>query len=98
MLVIASSFFIAFSSCKKNHDVTLPPIGGYNSSDEVAATNLVAYWNFDGNQNEIKSGTAATSSDRVTYTSGVKGQAVKLDSGYLFYNSIPALNGMTTFL
>ncbi len=93
-------FSVVIISCKKKDstpDVVLPPIGGYNTSDEVAATNLVAYWNFDGNQNEIKSSTASTSSDRVTYASGIKGQAIKLDSGYVFYNSIPALDGMTTF-
>jgi Concanavalin A-like lectin/glucanases superfamily len=88
---------IAFVSCKKNSDVPLPLIGGYSTSDSVAASSLVAYWNFDGNQNEIKSGTAVTSTSRVTYTTGIKGQAVKLDSGFLFYNSIPALNGITTF-
>jgi|SRR5665647_3353 len=98
LLIGAFLFSVLFTSCKKKStDVQLPPIGGYNNSDAVAASNLVAYWNFDGNQNEIKSGTAATSSDRVTYTPGIKGQAVKLDSGYLFYNAIPALNSMTTF-
>jgi concanavalin A-like lectin/glucanase superfamily protein len=100
-LILAGTFLFsaAMTSCKKNStpDVTLPPIGGYSTSDSVAAANLVGYWNFDGNQNEIKSGTAATSSDRVSYTSGIKGQALKCDSGYVFYNSIPALNGMTTF-
>jgi len=86
------------TSCKKsNTDVVLPPIGGYANSDAVAATNLVAYWNFDGNQNEIKSSTSATSVSRVGYTPGIKGQAVKSDSGYLFYNSIPALNALSTF-
>jgi Concanavalin A-like lectin/glucanases superfamily len=96
-VAIAALFIIGFASCKKNKDVVLPTIGGYANSDAVAATNLVAYWNFDGTQNEIKSGTAVTSTDRVSYTPGIKGQAVKLDSGYLFYNSIPALNGLTTF-
>jgi hypothetical protein len=87
--------FVITSCKKKTPDVVLPTIGGYNNSDEVGAANLVAYWNFDGNQNEIKSGTAATSSAGATYTSGVKGQAVKLDSGYVFYNAIPALNTTT---
>ena len=100
-LILAGTFLfsVAMTSCSKKStpDVTLPPIGGYASSDSVAAANLVAYWNFDGNQNEIKSGTAATSSDRVSYTTGIKGQALLCDSGYVFYNSIPALNGMTTF-
>jgi hypothetical protein len=97
-LILAGTFLfsVAMTSCSKNDtpDVTLPPIGGYSSSDSVAASNLVAYWNFDGNKKEIKSGTDATSSSRDSYTSGIKGQAVKLDSGYVFYNSIPA---MTTF-
>ncbi len=100
-LILAGTFLFsaAMTSCSKNStpDVTLPPIGGYSTSDSVAAANLVAYWNFDGNQNEIKSGTAATSSARVSYTTGIKGQALLCDSGYVFYNSIPALNGMTAF-
>lgn len=102
-LVLAGTFLFSavLTSCSKNKstpDVPLPPIGGYASSDSVAAANLVAYWNFDGNQNEIKSGTAATSSARATYmTNGIKGQALMLDSGYVFYNSIPALDGLTTF-
>jgi hypothetical protein len=100
-LILAGTFLfsVAMTSCSKDDtpDVQLPDIGGYSSSDSVAATNLVAYWNFDGNKKEIKSGTDATSSERDTYTTGIKGQAIKLDSGYVFYNSIPAVNAMTTF-
>jgi len=100
-LILAGIFLFsaALTSCKKSStpDVPLPNIGGYPSSDSVASSNLVAYWNFDGNQNEIKSGTAATSSANATYTPGIEGQAIKLDSGYVFYNSIPSLNGMTSF-
>ena len=98
MLMAAAVLTIGFVSCdKKKDDVKLEPIGGYNNSDEVAATNLVAYWNFDGNKKEIKSGMDATSSARDTYTAGVKGQAVKLDSGYVFYKSVPALNTLKAF-
>jgi len=101
-MILAGTFLfsVAFTSCSKDDstpDIQLPPIGGYAASDSVASANLVAYWNFDGNQKEIKSGTAPTSSANASYTDGVEGQAVKLDSGYLFYNSIPALDGMTTF-
>ncbi|MEO8720557.1 MAG: LamG-like jellyroll fold domain-containing protein [Ginsengibacter sp.] len=101
-LILAGTFLFSalLTSCTKDSttpDVPLPPIGGYAASDSVASANLVAYWNFDGNQKEIKSGTDATSASGATYTSGIKGQAIKLDSGYVFYNSIPALNGMTTF-
>jgi hypothetical protein len=101
-MIVAGTFLFsaAITSCSKDTgapDIQLPPIGGYAASDSVASANLVAYWNFDGNQKEVKSGTAPTSSANATYTSGVEGQAVKLDSGYLFYNSIPALDGMSTF-
>ena len=100
-LVLAGTFLFSaiLTSCSKSStpDVTLPDIGGYSSSDSVASSNLVAYWNFDGNKKEIKSGTDASSSAHDTYTDGVKGQAINLDSGYVFYNSIPALNGMTAF-
>lgn len=103
-LILAGTFLFsaAMTSCSKSDntppDVQLPPIGGYAASDSVAAKNLVAYWNFDGNQNEVKSGTPATSQENVSYIpNGIKGQALKLDSGYVFYKSIPALDGMSTF-
>lgn len=97
--LIAGALIFSISSCgsKGGGDVVLPPIGGYANSDAVAAANRVAYWNFDGNQMETKTSTAPSSISRVTYTPGIKGQAVKLDSGYLFYNSIPALNGLTAW-
>ena len=50
------------SSCDDDDDIVLPPIGGYNSSDEIGAANLQGYWGFEGNGNEAKSGTAPTSS------------------------------------
>jgi hypothetical protein len=100
-LILAGTFLFSalITSCSKskNNDVTLLDIGGYPSSDSVASSNLVAYWNFDGNQKEIKSNTDATSSKNVSYTDGVEGQALKFDSGYVFYNSIPKLDGMTSF-
>lgn len=98
LLVVAAVFTFAMSSCKKNGgDVQLPPIDGYNNSNEVAKDNLMAYWDFEGNSNEMKSGAASTSSSRVTYVPGVKGQAIKLDSGYVFFKNVPAINAMTSF-
>ena len=81
------------TSCKKsNSDVVLPPIGGYNTSNDVAAANLKAHWAFDGNANESISSTAPSTSLKSTFVPGVKGQAVKLDSGYILYPTIAALN------
>lgn len=73
-------------NCNKNNDVPLPPIGGYNNSNEVAAASLKAYWPLDGNGTESKSGTLPTSSSGVTYaTGGVKGQAATFANGYIYY-------------
>ena len=77
---------VTMSSCKKkSSDPVLPPIGGYNNSNEVAATNLKAHWTFDGTSNEAISATAPTTSLRATFVAGIKGQAVHLDSGYILY-------------
>ncbi len=81
------------TSCKKSkNDVVLPPIGGYNTSNDVAAANLKAHWTFDGNANESISSTAPSTSLKSSFVPGVKGQAVKLDSGYILYPTIAALN------
>jgi len=90
---IAAVVLLAGVGCSdKNNDIVLPPIGGYNTSNDVAAANLKAHWTFDGNSNERISNTAPTTSLRATYVAGRKGQAVKLDSGYILYPTIAALN------
>ena len=78
---------ITAGNCGKD-DVPLPQIGGYNNSNEVAAGNLLAHWGFDGNGNERKTNTAPTASANATFSAtGVKGQAVTLNKGYLYYAS-----------
>ncbi|TCC94503.1 LamG domain-containing protein [Pedobacter frigiditerrae] len=87
-----------FSSCKKDGNPNNLPeidasnyagkIDGFSSSDEVYPKNLVAYWSFDGTKNEIKSATAPTSTSNDTFIpSGVKGQALSLNAGYLYYGT-----------
>ncbi len=81
------------SSCSKSSsDPVLPQIGGYNNSNEVAAANLKAHWGFEGTTNESITGAVPTASLRASFVTGVKGQALKLDSGYLLYPSMAALN------
>ena len=83
----------AFTSCKKDDGATsLPPIGGYNNSDEVAATNLLAHWTFDGTNNEVISGKAPSNSSNASFVTGKKGQALQLNSGFLVYPTIDKLN------
>lgn len=78
--------------CSKSKDA-LPKIDGYNNSDEVAASNLVAHWTFDGINNEVISNTPpAHSYGTVGFTTGPLGQALKLDSGALVFPSITAIS------
>jgi hypothetical protein len=61
-------------------------IDGYTSSEEIYPDNLVAYWSFDDTKNELVSATAPTASANDTYAEGgVRGKALSLNSGYLYY-------------
>ena len=62
---IAVALGIAFFvGCSGSDDaIQLPPIGGYNSADEVGAADLIAYWPLNGNGIEIKSNTSAQVDD-----------------------------------
>lgn len=60
-LAFALSLGVFVSSCSDDDNddgvTMLPPIGGYNSADEVAAADLTAYWPLNGNGTESKSNT-----------------------------------------
>lgn len=96
LLLACALTFTVFTAgdCNKDEDPPLPPIGGYNNSDEVGAANLRAYWPLDGNGNEAKSSTAPTASVNVTYTTGVKGQSANFNNGYIYFGS--AVGGALT--
>ncbi len=83
-------------SCKKDGNPNNLPsvstatyegtIDGYKSSDDIFPANLIAYWSFDDTKNELKSATAPTSSANDSYvTGGVRGKALNLTAGYLYY-------------
>ncbi len=73
-------------------DSALPPIGGYNSADEVAAASLKAYWPLNGNGVESISNTSPSSTVATSYVAGIKGQGASFSEGYLAYPSIAALS------
>lgn len=91
---------IALAGCSKSSS-SLPPINGYNSSNDVAKDNLKAHWTFDNTKVEAVSSVAPTADHGSSYTAGVIGQAIKLDSGYLTYPTISSLGtdtlAMTSF-
>jgi hypothetical protein len=79
------------TSCKSDK-ASLPKIGPYDNSNQVASANLLAHWTFDGTYAEEKSGKTPTTSVGASFTTGIKGQALHLVNGYLIYPTIPALS------
>lgn len=92
MAIALTAGLIGCSDDDNNNNNTLPPIGGYNSANEVASADLLAYWPLDGNGTESKSNVSPSASVAATYGAGAKGQAVTFNQGYLNYPVIPALN------
>lgn len=89
MALVAGSLL---SSCSNDDDKKLPPIGGYNSSSDIASSNLLAYWPFDGNNTEAKSNTNPTNAKNASFTTGAKGQALSLADGFVLYPTIASLS------
>jgi hypothetical protein len=89
--MIALSSVAFMTSCSSDDGPSLPPIGGYNSADEIAATDLVAYWPLNGNGVESKSNTSPSNTVGVTYEMGVKGEGAKLMNGFLSYPEIASM-------
>ncbi len=92
--VIAAAV-LSLGGCSKKD--ALPAVNGYNSSNDVAATNLLAHWTFDNTTSETISSTAPTTMTGNSFTTGVKGQALSLSAGYLLYPTIAALSSANAF-
>lgn len=75
-----------------------PPIsGGYVNSREVAATNLVGYWAFNGSLIDSVSGTAGTNAG-TSFSTGFKGQALQgTDNAYALAAPSNAVKSMTMY-
>jgi len=98
ILVSAFAFSIAFASftsCSSDGGSSLPPIGGYNSADEVAAASLKAYWPLDGNGKEQISNTTPSTTQNVSWVTGPKGQAAQFNLGWLKYPAITNITGLS---
>jgi len=101
LLLAGSALLVSgtFSSCKKssnNNNNNLPPIGGYNTSNDVAAANLMAHWTFDNTNNEAISSTAPKTVQGASFVTGVKGQALSLNKGYLAFP--PTITNLNTVM
>ncbi len=94
--ILAILIATGFNACKKDGNPNNLPsvspadyaggIDGFNSSDEVFPSKLIAYWSFDDTKNELQSATAPTSSVNNSFiTGGVRGKALSLAAGYLHF-------------
>ena len=89
---VMAAAVLTFASCSKD-EKTLPKIDGYNNSNEVAASNLVAHWTFDETNNERISSTAPSNTyGTVGFTTGQIGKALQLTKGALVYPAIANIN------
>ena len=91
------------TSCSDNVDsnepLEYPPIGSYNTSDDVNEENLVAKWSFDNSIADTKGGLTGTGKN-VAYTEGIKGQAFQgsnVQERYAVYNNATAVGALSSF-
>jgi hypothetical protein len=106
LLFLLAALLINISACTKakyDDDYTKgdpPPIaGGYLNSREVAKSNLVAYWAFNGSYTDSVGGLTGTNSG-TSFGPGQKGQALLVGGSnyYLIGNPgtvVPSLNAYT---
>lgn len=100
--ILISAFILGagiftFNACSSDDDGdSLPPIGGFNNSNEVGQADLLAHWPLDGNGNERLSGTAPSNTVNVTWIDTDRGQGAKMNAGFLDYPSIDAISNNTT--
>nr|MBC7611902.1 LamG domain-containing protein [Pseudopedobacter sp.] len=96
ILMIGALLAVILSSCKKDGNPNNLPsvsaadyagtIDGFKSSEEVYPKNLVAYWSFDTDVKEQKTGTVPTTTlNNSIVDGGVRGKAVKFNAGFLYY-------------
>lgn len=74
---------VALSACTKTNRSddfpagdTPPTAGGFTASSQIATSNLVAYWGFNGDLKESVSGGTGTNNG-MTFSAGLKGQALQ---------------------
>ncbi|TRW27361.1 hypothetical protein FMM05_01600 [Flavobacterium zepuense] len=92
---------LVITSCGSDDEggtAALPPIGGYNTADEVGAADLIAYWSFDTDGKESISGTTPNGNSNVTFVDAVKGNGANFNAGFLKYPAIANLsNSLSSF-
>jgi hypothetical protein len=79
------------SSCSDDatNDSGTAPIGGYNTSDEIASGNLVAKFSFEDNVTDAKGNITGGNATGTSFVAGAKGKAWQgATAGYVLYTSV----------
>ncbi len=72
-------------------------IGGFTSSQEIAADNLIAHFPFDGNYTEQISGTTGENKG-TSFANGIKGQALKgANNAYVLFEPTQEILNLNSF-
>lgn len=89
--VLASTLFVGCEDSidKVNSPIPYESIGGYENSDDIAASHLVSKFSFDGTIDDSKSGITGGIGTNVSYDTGVKGSAYKgSTTSFIAYNNV----------
>ena len=101
--VLVSQFFVncnGDSIDKVNSPIAYEAIGGYESSDEIAASNLVTKLSFENNLTDSKNNITSSVGTNVGYGTGIKGNAYSGSSSqerYAVANTTAAITSLNNF-
>jgi len=100
-LFLFTAFTLAMASCQKKFEpASYAPkqtFGGYDASNQVAASDLVAHFSFEGNLVDSVSKTAASNSG-TSNSPGIKGQGMQVGLGnYAVFTPTDAVKNLQSF-
>ncbi len=101
--VLVSQFFVSCnedSIDKVNSPIPYEAIGGYDTSDDIAASNLISKLSFEDNIIDSKNGISGGVGTDVSYDAGIKGKAYKGSSSqerYVVANATAAITSLNDF-
>ncbi|GAC1442280.1 MAG: hypothetical protein NVSMB63_10470 [Sediminibacterium sp.] len=101
LLAAITAGSLSFSSCYKKFDASsyapALSIGGYTTTKDIAPSNLVGYWAFNGSLIDSVSGTLGANTG-TGFGNGIKGQALQgANNGYVLFTPGTAITGMKSF-
>ncbi len=104
-LSLGLAAILTLSACQKSFNPKsyapskpLPSFDGYSASKEIATSNLVAFWGFNGSLSDSLSTTTGISSSGTSYGGGITGKGLQVTStGYAVINTPAAVKSLKSF-